>query len=313
MAGQKLNRSENPTMMPLARTYAFGMYRVLRAIIGALGLMSPIRRLAGPVAGRLLFKLSTSGVKLAELHGHKMHLAPPGRYPPLDMAMDRYEPGTTRTFQKTVKPGMVVIDVGAHVGYYSLLAASLVGPTGRIYAFEPEDENHRLLKKNIELNGYENIIVTKIAISDTVGNSSLHRTALDSGRHSMFHHGLPEQDSVTIETTSLDSFLESEGLPSVDLIKVDVEGAEEAVLNGMPQLIERSSNLKLIMEFNPALLNSAGVTPLTFLERLTANNWTVNLIDETDGQSLALPDDISSFVDQLVSSGSSVNLFCTQE
>jgi predicted methyltransferase len=67
------------------------------------------------------------------------------------MANDRYEPAITRLFQETLQPGMVVIDIGAHVGYYTLLAAKLVGPTGKIYAFEPEPGNNEALNKNIEL------------------------------------------------------------------------------------------------------------------------------------------------------------------
>jgi FkbM family methyltransferase len=232
----------------------------------------------------------------------------------LDMVRDRYEPGTTRLFQDMVKPGMVVIDIGAHVGYFTLLAAKNAGPTGKVYSFEPEPNNYDLLIKNIEINEYANIAATKMAVSDHTGSSELFLTALDSGRHSMFHHDLPEHGSTAVETTTLDSFLESEGWPQIDLMKIDVEGAEATVLDGITRLIERSTGLKMIVEFNPALLQSAGVIPLQFLERLSSEGWGVNLIDESDGQTYILQEEgASAIVDRLLASGSSANLFCAQE
>ena len=114
------------------RRLAYAMYHALRKIARFSGQMGPIRRLVGPVVGRLLYNLSPEGAGPAQLHGHTMYLASSGSYPPLDMAMASYEPGTTRLFQEKLKPGMVVIDIGAHVGYYTLLAAKQVRPTGRV-------------------------------------------------------------------------------------------------------------------------------------------------------------------------------------
>jgi FkbM family methyltransferase len=242
-----------------------------------------------------------------------MYLASPGSYPPVDMAMGRYEPGTTRLFQEVVKPGTVVIDVGAHVGYYALLAARQVGPQGKVYAFEPEPANYALLLKNIELNGYGNIVAAGEAVSNRVGPATLFLTRLDSGRHSTYHHGLPEKGSVAVETTTLDAFLEAEGWPKVDLVKVDVEGAEWDVLEGMEQLLRKSEGLKLILEFNPFLLQSAGVDPFRFLERPASWRFKVYCIDEGRG---LLPLDqvgVSSLVERLLARQSSVNLLCSRE
>jgi hypothetical protein len=81
----------------------------------------------------------------------------------------------------------------------------------------------------------------------------------------------------------------------------------------MSGLLEKSPGLKMIIEFNPALLQSAGVAPLEFLQRLSSKGWRAHLIDETNGQPPRLPDDTSSLVDRLVASGNSANLFCTRE
>jgi len=294
------------------RALAFPLYNLLRKAARISGLMGPMRRLAGPAAGRLLYKLSPRGAGLAQIHGHAMYLAPSGSYPPLDMAMARYELGTTRLFNETVMPGMVVVDIGAHVGYYTLLAAKQVGPTGKVYAFEPEQDNHTLLLKNIEMSGYNNVVATRMAVSDRVGSSTLYLTDLDSGRHSMYHHGLPERGSAAVETTTLDSFLATEEWPLVDLVKIDVEGAEAAVLDGMTHLMEKYAGLKLIIEFNPALLQGGGVVPIEFLERLASPGWGVQIIQEATGLSPLAQSDASALVDSLLAAESSVNLFCTR-
>ena len=291
---------------------AFKAYDAIRKIIRATGLMGPIRRLIGPAAGRFLFRLSPGAAGPVQIHGHRMYLASPGRFPPVNMSMGRYEPRTTQLFKEILQPGMVVIDIGAHVGYYTLIAAKQVSTTGRFYAFEPDQDNHSLLLKNIELNGYDNVTVTNKAVSDRVGRSELFLTNLDSGRHSMYHHGLPERGSVSIDTTTVDSFLESEKWPTVDVVKIDVEGAEVTVLTGMAELLKRSANLKLIIEFNPALLQGGGVAPLDFLEMLASFDWSVHNIEEETGLSPLAEDDALALVESLLAADSSVNLFCAR-
>lgn len=290
----------------------YAVYYALRKVVKGAGLLGPARRLAGPALGRLLFKLASGGGAPFQLNGQAMYLAPAGIYPPLDMAMERYEPGTTRLFEQVVKPGMVVIDIGAHVGYYTLLAAKHVGPTGKVYAFEPERNNHAILVKNIRMNGYDNVVAPQLAVSDQGGSSTLYLSGLDSGRHAMYHHGLPERGSVAVETTTVDSFLECEGWPSVSLIKIDVEGSEVAVLDGMTRLMSKSPDLRLIIEFNPALIRGRPVTPLEFLERLDASGWEIQIIQEADGLLPLAAGDGPALIDQLLVTEMSVNLFCSR-
>ena len=163
------------------------------------------------------------------------------------------------------------------------------------------------------MNGYENVVAARVAMSDRVGNSTLYLTALDSGRHSMYHHGLPERGEATVETMTVDSFLESEGWPSVDLIKIDVEGAEPAVLNGMTRLLEKSGKFKLIIELNPSLLRNAGADPIDFLGRLAPPGWRISLVDEPKGLLPLALDDGPSLVDSLLAAENSVNLLCERE
>ena len=83
-------------------------------------------------------------------------------------------------------PGMIVVDVGANVGYFSLLAAELVGSSGKVYAFEPEPGNNGILQQNIEINSLSNIQVEEMAGSDNSGVADLYLSELDSGSHSLF-------------------------------------------------------------------------------------------------------------------------------
>lgn len=226
------------------------------------------------------------------------------------MLAGRYERETTRIFEQTAKSGMVVIDIGAHVGYFSLLAARRVGSEGRVYAFEPEPMNYDLLVKNAELNGYQNIDPIRKAVSSEVGVATLHLSALDNGRHSIFGQGLPQSRDETVETTTMDAFLEKEGWPTVGLVKVDVEGAELAVLQGMGSLLGGSAELSMIIEFNPCLLRIAGVDLVQFLELPSSWGFKVYIIDENKG---TLPLDQANpldLINRLLAAESSVNLFC---
>jgi len=179
-----------------------------------------------------------------------------------------------------------------------------------VYAFEPESANYSLLVRNVELNEYRNIVTVNRALSNQTGSSTLFLTSLDNGRHSVYRHDLPLAGSVLIETTTLDTFLESQGWPTVNLVKLDVEGAETDVLEGMKQLLEKSKDLTLILEFNPSLLRNAGVDPLEFLDRPTQWGFQVHWIDEKNGPLPIESVDRDSMVGKLLSDESSVNLWC---
>jgi len=241
-----------------------------------------------------------------------MVLAAPGRYPPVAMAMGEYEEQTTSLFERTLKPGMVMMDVGAHVGYFSLLAARQVGSEGKVFSFEPDPINHELLVQNIELNQYNNIFPVNAAMGDNVGSLTLFQTALDSGRHSTYRHGLPESGSVEVDVSTLDAFLDARDWPGIDLVKVDVEGAEMDVLRGMAGLLEKSPGLKLIMEFNPALLQSAGVPPSDMIQELKSRGFNLSCIHEKRGVIPMEQLNVEDLVAELLRADNSVNLYCAK-
>ncbi len=162
--------------------------------------------------------------------------------------LEKYE---TKLFEKLLTRGMTVVDVGANIGYYTLLAARLVGVKGRVFAFEPEPENYALLIRNIKLNDYKNIVPEKKAVSSRTGKAELFINK-ETGAHGF----LPERENIkgvtTVETVSLDEYFKGRESP-IDVIKIDVEGAELEVLNGMRNVVGKNDSLKIFTEvFWPA-------------------------------------------------------------
>ena len=242
-----------------------------------------------------------------------MFLAPVGRYPSPDMVVDKYESTTTQLFRQLLKPGMTVIDVGANVGYFSLLAADLVGSGGTVYAFEPEPENHTLLSTNIEINSYTNIQAKQEAVSNTCGSTPFFLSELDNGSHSIYEAGARGVAArLSVNTTTLDAFVEGEGWPNIDLLKIDVEGAELTVLDGMEQLNQRNPGLTLIIEYCPSLLQAAGVPPLDLLDKLTSMNFKICFADEKKGQVLPEETNPESVTARLLRQETYMNLVCSR-
>ena len=141
-----------------------------------------------------------------------------------------YEPDQTALFERVLRPGDAVFDVGAHVGYYTLLASVLVGPAGRVFAFEPDGENLRDLKKHARINRCRNVSVIEAAAGKVTG-SALFQPGPGSGRGQLAAEG-----TVEVPIVRLDEFARERGVVP-HLIKIDVEGAELAVLRGARTLL----------------------------------------------------------------------------
>lgn len=142
-----------------------------------------------------------------------------------------YEYEKRLLFESVVKEGGVVWDVGAHVGFYSLLASILVGPAGRVVAFEPWPENIVYLKKHLYLNRLENVTVVEKAVSDCTGEAWFQEGSCRSTGH------LSPQGTLKVKTIRLDDFVQENPALAPDYLKIDVEGAELAVLAGAEKLL----------------------------------------------------------------------------
>ena len=288
----------------------------MRSGLRATGLVKPVRKTLGRAAARLVFRLSTKGGTPTVVRGHRMILALKGEYPAPDMVADRYEPETTRLFQTLLRPGQTVVDIGAHVGYYTLLAARAVGPAGSVYAFEPAPENAALLRRNVELNGYQNVVIVSQAVSDRSGHFPLFLNRLDTGFHSL-QKTLQPSDSeaahaVTVSTITLDAFLEAEGWPRIDVVKMDVEGGEGMALRGMRGFLQRAGDVTLIIEFCPWILRRVGSDPSGFLDELSGCGFEIQMIEAT-GVSPLTSAARGPLIAKLLDAEGYVNLLCLKQ
>lgn len=151
-----------------------------------------------------------------------------------------YEADKVKRFELAVSGKRVVYDVGANVGYYSAVASKIMGFGGEVIAFEPDPQNITFLRRHLEMNGIENIQVVEAAVSDRCGEAMFQREA---SRHmGALHKG----GTLPVRVLSLDELVSSGELSSPDLIKIDVEGAEEQVLLGAEQTLRSNHPLLFV-------------------------------------------------------------------
>jgi len=210
----------------------------------------------------------------------------------------------TEIFTKLVTEGMTVVDVGAHAGYYTLIAARAVGDKGKVFAFEPEPSNYQLMLKNIQLNNHFNVTPVQKAVSDITGGIKLF-LAEDASGHSTVCEK-PDQRFIQVDSTTLDDFF-TDQIPQIHVIKIDVEGAEGVVLEGMRNIIDKNPELIIFTEFCPDALKRAGCVPTEYLKKLADYEFVIYLIDEKK-HSLE-PAEVSRVIKACQSLGY-VNLLC---
>jgi FkbM family methyltransferase len=165
---------------------------------------------------------------------------------------------------------MSFVDVGAHIGYFTVLAARSVGPGGKGWSFEAMPQSHSLLARNLCENGVSGVVeAIPKAVTDRVGYARVYPHRIYLSRSSLYvNDDMKIEEGILVETTSLDVFFEERGWPGVDLIKMDIEGSELKAIKGMRELVGRNRNVRLIVEFNPSTMGAAGVEAMEFIALL---------------------------------------------
>jgi FkbM family methyltransferase len=242
-----------------------------------------------PIAGKQLGKLpllaglqvffyrqiKPSGLVLVNVQGSKMYVDTQDTgVAPYLLQWGVYEKDETALFKKIVKKDMTVVDVGSNIGYYTLLAARLVGENGHVFAFEPEPKNFGLLSKNVALNSYKNVVPVQKAISGETGSAKLFLDKNNLGGHSLSEANVTKDDAVSVELTSIDDFFKNTNF-KVDIVKMDVQGSEMKALEGMTKTIEKNENLMILTEFWPAGLKNAGSSAEAFIVKLKEFGFTI--------------------------------------
>jgi FkbM family methyltransferase len=179
-----------------------------------------------------------------------------------------YEPLETGFVLRNLRSGSVFIDIGANIGYFSVKAAKVTGPSGRVIAIEPEPYNFELLRTNIQANGTGSLITAlNIALASSEGVAYLHKSTTNFGDHRLYF-GDTMRETTVVRTRTLDDVVRQLGLDKIDLIKMDVQGFECHVLEGMREILE-NMRPSLLTEFWPEGLQSAGGSPSAFLNAFT--------------------------------------------
>jgi FkbM family methyltransferase len=200
----------------------------------------------------------------------------------------KYEPFETLLVEQMIKPGMTIVDIGAHIGYYTTLFAMWTGAEGRVIAIEPDPSNMRLLRRNVQLHRFSNVVCEQAAVLDHDGETRLFLSSTNTGDHrifdakddQVFNRG-SRRTAVPVRAIALDGYLEKMGIQQVDFVKMDIQGAEMMALPGMIKTLS-NPNVALFCEFWPYVLRQAGAAPRQFLESLKQLGLEVFEIVETD-------------------------------
>ena len=191
-----------------------------------------------------------------------------------------YEPDVSATVRQVLRTGQCFVDIGANIGWFSLLGASLVGPTGLVVAIEPNPRNVALLEHSAKENGFHNIEVVAVAVAETAGTVAL-ETDGSNGRIIAIQGppAQPVEASYVVAAYPLDTVLAGAGVGRVDAIKMDVEGAEPLVLRGAAATIARDRPV-LSTEFYPQALESSVSAPEAYLAELRRLGYRLSVIGE---------------------------------
>jgi FkbM family methyltransferase len=174
----------------------------------------------------------------------------------------RYEPQDTALIQSLLAPGMTFVDVGANWGYYTLLAAHLVGARGRVVSLEPDPRLFPILMKNIGYNRLDNATALQIAAADEASVlilSGYNEEDDNRGLSRLVEQAERGARSFQVQGQAIDAVLDEHGIGEVDLLKMDIEGAEELALRGMSRGLSAQRFRRILLELHPAMLAERGI------------------------------------------------------
>lgn len=226
----------------------------------------------------LLVQDHMAGVTLTSLPEFRIYAAASdaavGRY----VQADNYEREVAEVFRRTLRPGMAVLDIGANIGYFTMLSAALVGPSGYVLAIEPNPANARLLEASRRQNGFAQVTVAQLAAAPATGLLVLHASHSNGSTSAL--PAAADANAVlgaqTVPCLRPDALVPAG--QRIDLIKVDVEGAEYAALSGCTALLARDRPV-IISEFSPGMLPGiSGISGPDYLRWLIRQGYALSII-----------------------------------
>lgn len=228
-----------------------------------------------------------------------------------------WEEYETEVLLKLLKPGDVFLDVGANIGYYTVISSVVVGDSGKVFAFEPDPDNFALLERNANLNGLHNTCLVNAALSFTSSAGALYLNPENCGDHQVYDPD-GNRDHVPIQLLHGSEFLEQH-VSSVNFIKIDTQGAEVEVLRGLLPLIQKTlPSLSMITEFWPFGLARSGHTGEALLELLLEAGFDTFIVVEHGERALLRtnPEELRiwlKFTERDPTNTGFINLLCTTQ
>ncbi len=255
----------------------------LREGLRVLGLLPLARRLRRELACLRHGDLRLGSLRLGNLPEFKIHVRLNDDAVGAGIATYRfYEPHVTEGLRRCLKPGDCFLDIGANIGYFTLLGAALVGAHGRVLAFEPNRDNCALLTKSLRQNQFRNVRLYPYAVGAKEQTLALYRHGTSSTsilRDKSSQQAPPPGRPYGVRAVVLDDFLAD--LDRLDVIKIDIDGFEPRALQGMQRLIQRHRPV-IFTEFCPLLLGSVGhSTAQAYLEQLLSHGYTLGILEGT--------------------------------
>ena len=185
------------------------------------------------------------------------------------LASGTYEPEYRRLFARELRQGATVVDAGAHLGTYTLLACRVVGPSGKVVAIEPDPYNVRALEANLQREGCPNVAIVRKAVADAPGRATFQQSLGTISSSFEAREGRGPFRELVIDVTSIDAELAEDEIGAL-VVKLDVEGAEPQALAGMTATIGRAESVALFLEVNPSALRAAGSDEQALLAQVDA-------------------------------------------
>jgi len=183
-----------------------------------------------------------------------------------------WEPHATAAVRKIVKKGDVAIDVGANIGYFTVILSKLVGSEGRVYAFEPTTKYCEILKRNIEANGIANCEVFQLGLSNKGQTVEIFNDEASATIH--VPEGMPLGYRETIKVTTLNDFVGEHGLRKIDFIKIDVDGHEPLIFEGAWDILDQYYPV-ILTEISQLHFLEVGITVWDFYAELRSRGYNI--------------------------------------
>lgn len=221
---------------------------------------------------------------------------------------DIHEPSETQCIRDNLARGGTFVDIGANIGYYTVLAAKLVGAEGKVFGFEPEPVNYSTLQKNIALNELANVTAEPLACSDRFAEIPLYLDGGNAGGHHLHDAGDGSVSSI-IRTVTLDGYFRDYDRP-IGLVKMDIQGHEPAALRGMLSLLRKHPETNIITEFDAPMIAAAGESPEQYLAELQSLGYRFTILSD---YGKPVENSGAAGIIARCTNGEFVNLFCVRQ